>query len=271
MLLLIALMIGLAKLPKVTQGEKAEIGGNIFRFPQVWLGMAAVFFFVGSEVSVGSFLIKLFGEPEMGGMTEDAASTFVALYWGGAMIGRFMGSVSLSQMANPLRKQAITLLAGLACFGVILMAISIKSGGFAFVQIAYLLIPMLVAFVGFQIGKGLPAKTLGIFALIVVALLLATTILSGPLAMWAVVGIGIFNSIMWSNVFSISLEGLGKYKSQASSLLVMMVIGGAVFPLLQGWVADMLTVHKSYFVPIAGYIYLAFYGFYGPKLAKKQQ
>ena len=116
---------------------------------------------------------------------------------------------------------------------------------------------------GFFVGRSLPARTLMVFALSCVALLAVALSTSGAVAMWTVIGIGLFNSIMWSNIFTLSIAGLGKDTSQASSLLVMAIVGGAIIPVLQGAAADAFGVHASFFVPLLAYVYIAWYGWRG--------
>ncbi|MEL7535335.1 MAG: MFS transporter, partial [Bacteroidota bacterium] len=122
---------------------------------------------------------------------------------------------------------------------------------------------------GFMIGRSLPARTLGVFAGINVLLLLIAINSTGSIAMWTIIGMGLFNSIMWSNIFTLAIEGLGKYTSQASSVLVMMILGGALVPLIQGAVADSTgDLQFSMIVPIFCYLYLVFYGLKGANIGK---
>ena len=119
--------------------------------------------------------------------------------------------------------------------------------------------------VAFTIGKSLPHRTLFVFALVNLGLLTVALTNTGAIAMWSVIGIGLFNSIMWSNIFTLAIAGLGKYTSQGSSLLVMMILGGAILPVIMGAVADGFGVHFSLVVPLFSYLYLAFYGANGYK------
>ena len=148
----------------------------------------------------------------------------------------------------------------------------------AFLVIAYLKgwelgsyygIVLVLNMLAFFAGKSLPARALYIFAFINIALLITAVSTQGATAMWAIIGTGLFNSIMWSNIFTLSIAGLGKYTSQGSSLLVMAILGGAVIPLIQGAVADSIGVHMSFVVPILPYLYIAFYGLKGYKIRKK--
>ena len=124
-------------------------------------------------------------------------------------------------------------------------------------------------FFTFIAGRSLPGRTLGLFAVICVFLLFAAISLEGALAMWALIGVGIFNSIMWPNIFTIAIGGLGKYTSQGSSLLVMAILGAALIPLIQGVLADSVGVQNSMIVPVFCYLYIVFYGFYSPGLISK--
>lgn len=262
-LVLIAVLIAVAKLPKVTAEQNVQADLQVLKYPQVWLGMLAIFFYVGAEVSVGSYLIRFFGTAEMGNIGEGDASKYVAMYWGGLMIGRFLGAVSLSEIKEKSTK--LGLMAGIAvvCVAVIFLGIILSSGEVNQWENWPFLIFVALNFGGFLLGKSLPGRTMGVFAVIISILLITMLLTSGSVAKWTVIGVGLFNSIMWSNVFSLTLDGLGKYKSQASSMLVMMIIGGALIPPLQGLVSDATgSIHFSYIVPVCAYAYLAFYGFF---------
>lgn len=273
------------KLPEFKNATEIQSGFGALKYPHVLFGMLAIFFYVGSEVSVGSFLINYFEAPEMGGFTEEKGSTLVAFYWGGLMIGRFMGAISLSKL-----KQGPKILGmlGLAvvCFLVIWVSAVIKDNTFSMGAIWMYIVFIAVNFGAFLIGKALPHRTILIFALVSVALLVTTMVTDGQVALWSIIGVGLFNSIIWSNIFSLSLERIGPLKSQASSLLVMMILGGALLPVIQGFFADSFTeifgadhpvVHAEYlgikysfFIPLLGYLYLAFYGWKGHSIRKPE-
>ena len=127
------------------------------------------------------------------------------------------------------------------------------------------LLLILINFLAFIIGRSIPNRTLMIFAFVALMLLVVGIIFDGKVALWAIVGIGLFNSIMWSNIFTLAIRGLGKHTSQGSSLLVMMILGGALLPLLQGNFADHFGVHFSFIIPVACYLYIAYYGWKGYK------
>jgi FHS family L-fucose permease-like MFS transporter len=149
---------------------------------------------------------------------------------------------------------------GLALFVVIFLITKANIG-----DVWYYFIFLIVNYFAFILGRSLPARTLTIFSFSAIILLVIGLLTTGKVAMWAILGIGLFNSIMWSNIFTLAIDGLGKYTSQGSSLLVMMIVGGAILPLMQGLFADMMGVQYSLFVPLFGYSYLIFYGLYGYK------
>lgn len=159
------------------------------------------------------------------------------------------------------------LLSTLVTFFIIYFAIYLKSD-ITLTYILPFLIFIVLNYLAFILGKSLPNRTLLIFAMMAIILLITGISTSGMVALWSIVGIGIFNSIMWSNIFTLSIAGLGKYTSQGSSLLVMMILGGAIIPVIQGAVADSIGVHLSFIVPIACYLYIAFYGWKGYKQIK---
>lgn len=120
----------------------------------------------------------------------------------------------------------------------------------------------------FILAKSKPSKTLGIFAIVNICLIVAMLLFNKEFSLWCILSVGLFNSIMFSNVFTLAIDGLGKYTSQGSSLLVMMILGGAVLPPLQGMVADHFGVQMAFFIPMICYAYLVWYGFIGCNIRK---
>ncbi len=274
-------------LPHVGEG-KIEPGAGALKYPHVVLGVIGIFMYVGGEVSVGSAIINFLKQPSVAGMTELEASKYVAIYWGGLMIGRFMGAVQLSEMKKA-RKQILLLVIPLVAYLFLwlaksapLDAIQNGTGGSIltlwkdeFVK-NWVVFRYYLPFVGlcwllFQFGKGMAGRTLAIFSGTVVALLLAAILIGGPIAMWCVVAVGLFTSIGWSNTFSLALEGTGVYKSQVSSLLVMAILGGAILPPILGKVADVVNMQVAFIVPLIAYSYVAFYGLKGHNIGRDRQ
>ena len=260
------------RLPHVGEG-KIEAGMGALKHPHVLLGVLAIFMYVGGEVSIGSTIISFLGLPSVAGLTTVEASKYVSLFWGGMLIGRFMGAVELSEM-NGFAKKSVMALIPVLAFVVLLLSRSWDGDAHRFDFVAgwaivknYL--PLLaLCWLLFQFGKALAGRTLLIFGATIVALLTLSMLEGGKLAMWCVVGIGLFTSIGWPNIFSLALDGMGVYKSQVSSLLVMAILGGALLPLLQGRIADHYGLQISYIVPLIAYAYVAFYGAYGHKVGR---
>jgi FHS family L-fucose permease-like MFS transporter len=284
--LVLAAVFFFIRLPHVGEGH-VEPGAGALKYPHVVLGVIAIFMYVGGEVSVGSAIINFLGQKSVAGLTADEASKYVAIYWGGLMIGRFMGAMELSEM-KAAKKQlllvVIPLLAWLllwAAKSAPLDAMQNGSDGSVFgkwhdnIANNWPTFRTYLPFVGlcwmlFQFGKSLAGRTLFIFSSAVVCLLIIAIFLGGKTAMWCVVAVGLFTSVGWSNTFSLALEGTGIYKSQVSSLLVMAILGGAVLPPLMGGIADVTrNLQIAFIVPLVAYAYVAFYGLKGHKIGRK--
>jgi MFS transporter, FHS family, L-fucose permease len=255
--LIIAIVMKLIHLPEFVNKQQVEKGAGALKYRQLTLGMIAIFLYVGGEVCIGSMMISFLGLKEIAGLKPADASVYVAFYWGGLMIGRFIGSISLSNLRNR-NKHLLMCSIPIIAFLVILLQ---KGSDIASIYAIFLILNL----IAFYIGKYIPNRTLFVFALFAVTLLIISLFSTGHTAMWCVIGIGLFNSIMWSNIFTLSIDGLDRYTSQGSSLLVMAILGGALLPVLQGATADAFGVHISYVIPIFSYIYIAFYGIAGYK------
>ena len=260
--IILAFVIKFTKLPKFTNSSSIEKGAGALKHSHLVLGGIAIFMYVGAEVSIGSAFINYAGE--LLGYPEMEAKNFLALYWGGAMIGRFLGAISLSQLEK-VKKYALMLLTSVLTFLLIYGIIYLEGGSnFHFSRIAPYIIFLGLNYVGFILGKSLPGRTLAIFAFIVIGLLATTLLTNGLIALWTIIGIGLFNSIMWSNIFTLAIKDLKEETAQGSSLLVMMILGGAIVPVLQGAFAEMFNgFHYSFFIPIVCYAYLMYYGWKG--------
>jgi len=255
---LMAGFIRITPLPRFTNPDEVKGGFGALRYRQLVFGMIAIFMYVGGEVSIGSMMINYLKLPEIAGLTATEASKYVAFYWGGQMIGRFLGAISLSKMNNSVLKYL--LMVGVTAVSFIVVGVF---NDFATASVyGIFLLANLVAFI---IGGAMANRTLYLFAIINILLLVVALTNTGAVAMWSVIGIGLFNSIMWSNIFTLSIAGLGKHTSQGSSLLVMMILGGALLPIFMGMIADNYSVHLSFIIPVFSYLYIAFYGLDGYK------
>ena len=263
--LLVALLVKAIYLPNLLTKSEGNNKIGALSFPQLRGGILAIFFYVGAEVAIGSLIINFLAIPEVLGVNEHIGKNYLAMYWGGAMIGRFLGAISLNDGIGSNKK--IGLMDGTAILVFLLI--------FSFVDLSLSQILPFMGFIclnilAFFIGKSNASNVLILFALINILLLLFALFGSGYMVIWTILAIGLFNSIMWSNIFTLSITGLGSYTSQGSSLLVMGILGGALIPLLQGWLADSMGLRNSFFLPIICYVYIIGYGWYTKKSLKTE-
>jgi FHS family L-fucose permease-like MFS transporter len=258
--LLLAVFFKFVHVPSFTNTETIERGLGALKHPHTALGMLAIFMYVGGEVSVGSAIINYLGLPKLGGLTHEAASKFLAFYWGGLMIGRFMGAFALSAMQKSVKHIIVAMIPVIA-----FVTIWIISGQYNAIHYGG---PLAVLLVAFYLGEASAHRMLALFSAVIIGLLITSMCTTGETAKWSILGVGLFCSVMWSNIFSLAIEGLGPQKSQASSLLVMAILGGAVLPPLQGQIADRCGIQTSFIVPMVAFAYIAFYGIYGYKAGR---
>jgi FHS family L-fucose permease-like MFS transporter len=252
---------------------------NILDYPQLYLGMLGIFIYVGTEVTIISNLPALLHTAEFGNVLEDAIAPFIALYWGSLMIGRWNGGVNVFNTSN-LVNTALKFIVPALAFGVIIGANIFAAHDVSsfYIYPIWILLFIAVSFVG---GKN-AGKTLmlfGISGLTMMALGLAWP--DPEIAKFFFISGGLFLSIMWPSIFDLAIAGLGKNTGKASSFLIMMILGGGVIPLVQGSICDLdatnpdgifgiTYTHFSYIIPLLGFAYLGFYGFYCPKILKRQ-
>lgn len=211
-LVLLAIAIGSFKLPKIPHAQHQigeKVGDSIWKHPNLIFGAIAIFVYVGAEVSIGSFLVNYFGQPEIGGLPEKVAASFVAFYWGGAMVGRFIGSALLQK---------------------------IKTGGL-----------------------------LGVCAICAAALVAISMLTNGHVAMYSIILVGFFNSIMFPSIFTLGVAELGPLTGDGSGIMIMAIVGGAILPVAQGWIADHIGIHHAFFLPVICYLYILFFALSGSK------
>jgi len=205
-LVIFAGLIGIFKLPTIPAVERHADGrheGSLWKYTHLILGCVAIFAYVGAEVSIGSFLINYFNQPEIGNLPVVEGAKFVAYYWGGAMVGRFIGSAILQK---------------------------VKTG-----------------------------TVLGIAAFCSFALVLTSMLTTGSVAMWSILLVGFFNSIMFPSIFTLGIAKLGPRTGDGSGLLIMAIVGGAIIPVAQGAIADHVGVHHAFVLPVICYLYIAYY------------
>ncbi|HLF50878.1 MFS transporter [Flavobacterium sp.] len=247
--------------------KKNPEGWGAMKYPQLVLGMLGIFTYVGVEVTIQSNFGELLQTPSFGNITGAALAPFISMYWGSLMIGRWAGAITVFNPSNSIRKILLIVVPYIA-FGVVLFVNHI-SGQDVTPLYAYAAV---VAFQigGFFLGQDKPARTLMIFGLMGMIAMTIGLFTTGTIAIYAFMSGGLFCSIMWPAIFALAITGLGKYTSQGSSFLIMMILGGGIIPPLQGKISDIIGIHESYFIPVICFAYLAFYGFAVKGILKKQ-
>lgn len=239
-LVLLGLAIAMYKFPRIEStkdyrpGELTKEKGGMWHYPHVVFGAIGIFVYVGAEVSIGSFLINYFSQPEIGGLATasgggslHAASasililatkvigSWVPLYWGGLMVGRFIGS-GLQQKVNP-------------------------------------------------------GRMLSLFALCAAVLVIISMLTHGSFAVWSILLVGLFNSIQFPTIFTLGVAEMGPLTGEASGLLITAIVGGAIIPELQGLLADRIGIHHAFVLPILCYLFIAWYGVSGSKVKEPRR
>ena len=236
--------------------RKNSEGWGAMQYPQLVLGMLAIFTYVGVEVSIQSNLGDLLQTPSFGSLKPDEIAPYISMYWGGLMIGRWTGAITVFNPSNTLKKWLYIIVPYLA-FGVVLSVNAIS--GFEVKHLFAFAICVAIQIAGFFIGKDKPTSTLMVFGVLGVLAMLVGLYSTGILAIFAFLSGGLFCSIMWPSIFSLSIKGLGKFTSQGSAFLVMMILGGVIIPPIQGKLADIIGIHQSYWVTVFCFLYLVIF------------
>ncbi|MDG5490755.1 MFS transporter [Psychroserpens sp. SPM9] len=261
-----------------TSASKKPEGWGAMKYPQLVLGMLAIFTYVGVEVTIGSNLGELLKQSindtglnaiGLPVLNDSQLGSYISLYWGGLMIGRWVGAITVFNPSKGLKK-ALLIIVPYVAFGVIILANSIKYS-FTSDEILFFAICIAVQIGGFFLAKDNPVQTLKIFSLLGVLAMLIGLFSSGNVALFAFLSGGLFCSIMWPCIFTLSIAGLGKYTSQGSAFLIMMILGGAIIPPVQGKLADVFNIQSSYWIAVACFGYLLFYAFRTKAVLDKQE
>ncbi len=249
--------------------RKNATGWGAMKYPQLVLGMLAIFTYVGVEVTVQSNMGELLKQPAFGGYTSSQVAPFISMYWGSLMIGRWTGSIKIFEPGAAL-KNMLLFVVPVVAFGVVLAVNYVAQND---IQPLYAyIVCILIQGIAFYISRDKPARTLLIFSLLGAACMLVGILSTGKVAIYSFLSGGLFCSIMWPCIFALSIAGLGKLTSQGSAFLIMMILGGAIIPPIQGKLADLesIGIHNSYWVPVAGFAYLAWYAFAVRRMLQKQ-
>ncbi len=257
--------IGLPVLNSVAQKQKE--GWGAMQYPQLVLGMLAIFVYVGVEVAIGSNLGELLKQKEFGSYRSSEIAPFIAMYWGSLMIGRWTGAVAAFNFKQS-TKSILKIIAPFVAFGVVIGLTSIAGHNVAplYWYILCVAVQMLAAY----LSKDKPAKTLLYFGLMGIVAMLVGIFSSGTVAIYAFLSGGLACSIMWPSIFTLSIAGLGKYTTQGAAFLIMMILGGGIIPPIQGKLADVVGIHQSFFVPVLCFVYLTAFAVLAKNILSKQ-
>jgi FHS family L-fucose permease-like MFS transporter len=258
------------------RARKSPEGWGAMKFPQLVLGMLAIFTYVGVEVAIGSNLGELLAQPAFGSHAASEATPYIIMYWGSLMIGRWTGAVSAFNLSKN-TKMLLQFIVPLVAFG-ILIAINTLAQ-YNMTPLYYYVICVVIQIIAFYISQDKPARTLLIYSLLGAIAMLVGIMSEGTTAIYAFLSGGLFCSIMWPAIFNLSIAGLGKYTSQGSAFLIMMILGGGIIPPIQGKLADFLQtrsdeagygIHQSYWIAVICFAYLAFFAFAVRGILRKQ-
>ncbi|MFV0235450.1 MFS transporter [Empedobacter falsenii] len=232
--------------------KKAE-GWGAMKYPQLILGMLALFLYVGVEVAIGSNLGELLTLKEFGSLSSSQITPYVTMYWGSMMIGRWAGAISAFNLTKS-KKQLLLIIVPLIAYSIIIGVNTMA--GFDMSHLYYYIICIALQIVAFFLSKDKPAHTLLIFAIFGAVAMIIGLFSTGMTAIYAFLAGGLACSIMWPAIFSLSIVGLGKYTAQGSAFLVMMILGGGIIPPIQGKLSDIIGIHNSYIIPLFCFAYL---------------
>ena len=257
--------------------SKTSSGWGALKYPQLAWGMLAIFTYVGVEVTIQSNLGELLKANVGDGLNaiglpvldEAQSAKYIALYWGGLMIGRWTGSIGAFDISKSLKKMLLFITPFIA-FGVVI-AVNAFSNPLTISEIGIFSLLIIIQIIGFYLAKDNAIKIMTIFSGLGIIAMLIGIFGSGEIALFAFLTGGLFCSIMWPCIFSLSITGLGKYTSQGSSFLVMMILGGAIIPPLQGKLADIFGIISSYWVAVLCFVFLLMYSVTTKQILTKQK
>jgi MFS transporter, FHS family, L-fucose permease len=239
------------------------------QYPQLLFGMFAIFVYVGVEVSIQSNLGELLKRPDFGSLQAADISPYISVYWGSLMIGRWTGAIPVFNPSKVMYK-ILLLVVPIIAFGVVIGINLLAHRDMSTIYYYFLCVFVLIA--GFFLAQSRPVFTLMLFSALGIIAMLVGIMTTGTIAIYAFLSGGLFCSIMWPCIFSLSIAGTGKYETQASGFLIMMILGGAIIPPLQGKLADITSIgiHQSYWVTVFCFGYLLFFAWMIKAILKRQ-
>jgi FHS family L-fucose permease-like MFS transporter len=259
------------------KAQKNENGWGAMKYPQLVLGMLALFVYVGAEVSIGSNLGELLKQTDFGSIPSSKIAPYISMYWGSMMIGRWAGAISAFEFKNNTKK-ILTVIVPIVAFGIVIGVNSIAQ--YDMTPLYMYIVCIFIQIAAFFLSQDKPAKTLLIFSLIGVVSMLVGVYTKGDIAIYAFLTGGIACSIMWPCIFSLSIAGIGKYTTQGAAFLIMMILGGGIIPPIQGKLSDFLQsshldnpgygIHNSFWVPAFCFAYILIFAIAVKGILKKQ-
>jgi FHS family L-fucose permease-like MFS transporter len=269
--LLVAVLLKFSSLPDKPEAiaESQEQGlhdrSSALKYPQLVLGMIAIFVYVGVEVSTASNL-PAYMEKHLNLLTKDIAP-YISLYWASLMVGRWSGAVEV--LSNDLKTQKILkLLMPYLAFAVFLL-VNVIAGNDLSPFYVYAAV-ILVLIMADLMSKGNPIRMLFLFSTLGALAIITGMLTQGMISVYAFTSVGLFCSTLWPCIFTLAISGLGKNTSQGSSFLIMMIMGGGIVSWFQGYVADHSDIQASYWVGVLCFVYLAFYALAVKGILRKQ-
>ena len=259
------------------KAKQNENGWGAMKYPQLVLGMLALFVYVGAEVSIGSNLGELLKQADFGSIPSSKIAPYISMYWGSMMIGRWTGAISAFEFKSQTNK-ILTVIVPLVAFGIVIAVNSIAQYDMS--PLYMYVVCVFIQIGAFFISQDKPAKTLLVFSLIGVVSMLIGVFTKGDIAIYAFLTGGIACSIMWPSIFALSISGIGKYTTQGAAFLIMMILGGGIIPPIQGKLSDYLQsshldtpgygIHNSFWVPVFCFAYILVFAISVKGILKKQ-
>ena len=249
------------------KASKKPEGWGAMQYPQLVLGMLAIFLYVGVEVTIGSNLGELLRQKEFGGYQSSQIAPFVSMYWGSIMIGRWAGSINVFKPRKSI-KALLLILVPIIAFGVVLAANTLAQKDMS--PLYLYIVCVFIQIIAFFICKEKPVQTLLIFGILSILAMVVGVSTTGIISIYAFLSGGLFCSIMWPSIFTLAVAGLGKYTSQGAAFLIMMILGGSIIPPLQGKLADIIGIHQSYWIAVICFVYITFFAIRVKGILRKQ-
>ncbi len=259
------------------KAQKNENGWGAMKYPQLVLGMLALFVYVGAEVAIGSNLGELLKQSDFGSIPSSKIAPYISMYWGSMMIGRWTGAISAFEFKSQTNK-ILTVIVPLVAFGIVIGVNSIAQYDMS--PLYMYIVCIFIQILAFLYSQDKPAKTLLVFSLIGLISMLVGVFTKGNIAIYAFLTGGIACSIMWPCIFALSIAGIGKYTTQGAAFLIMMILGGGIIPPIQGKLSDFLQsahldtpgygIHNSFYVPVFCFAYILIFAVAVKGILKKQ-